>query len=215
MEIRTNIAKIICRYLGADESLVDEIRANAKSDSPIAQMARASLAAEKAPAQNELSLPYKRKLEELEIARLETEIQAKRLAMTVMQRDSEREHIIKCTASYNDMCQDTVMDERARLIFKDCFLNMAMQQSQGLLTNGEDKPISLSQVATDLKLKIPDNEYISIGMKVRKMYMEKHGKEPTKHDQLCHGRVTKVNSYMESDRDIVEQVLRAHVKTRN
>jgi len=61
-------------------------------------------------------------------------------------------------------------------------------------------------------LKIPPNELISIGMQLKKKYVEKHGKEPTKHDQLCSGRMTKVNSYMESDRDIIEEVLWAHVK---
>jgi hypothetical protein len=213
-ETRMKFRDIIKRYLAGDDTLIADIEANAKSDSPIAQMARASLAAEAAPAQNEIGLPYKRKLEELEVARLEVEIQAKKAAI----RDSEREHIIRCSESYNEMCQDTVMDERARLIFKDCFLNMAMLHgpSRALLTNGDEpspnKPISLSMVATQLGLKIQPNELISIGMELKKKYVEKHGKEPTKHDQLCGGRMTKVNSYMESDRDIMEAVLRAHAK---
>lgn len=74
------------------------------------------------------------------------------------------------------------------------------------------KPISLSMVAAELGLKIPPNELISIGMELKKKYMAKHGKEPTKHDQLCGGRMTKVNSYMEADRDIMEEVLRTHAK---
>ena len=213
---RSAMVKILQKYYAGDDSLNDEIEANAKSNSPIAQMARASLAAE--TAQNEISLPYKRKIEELEIARLELENDAKRTANRLSEhaiRDAEREHIVKCTTSYGEVCQDTVMDERARLIFKDCFLNMAMQQGQSgkLLTNGEpNKPISISQVAKDLGLKIPSSEFISIGMRIRKKYVEKHGKEPTKHEQLCEGRMTRVNSYTESDRDIVEEVLRAHAK---
>ena len=227
------MVNILQKYYAGDDSLTDEIEANAKSDSPIAQMARASLAAEAGPAQNEISLPYKRRLEELELAKLELEIEAKRTANRIAVRDSEREHIIavrdserehivKCSARYNETCQDTVMDERARLIFKDCFLNMAMLHGpsggQGrLLTDGGEpispnKPISLSMVATQLGLKIQPNELIAIGMELKKKYVEKHGREPTKHDQLCGGRMTKVNSYMESDRDIVEAVLRAHVK---
>ena len=220
-QTRASFADIIKRYLAGDKTLITEIDANAKSDSPVAQMARASLAAEAGPAQNEISWSYKRKLEELEVSKLELEIEAKRTANRIAVRDSEREHIIKCSASYNEMCQDTVMDERARLLFKDCFLNMAMLHGPSggpdrLLTNGgepsQNKPISLSLVATEMGLRIPPNELIAIGMELKKKYVEKHGREPTKHDQLCGGRMTKVNSYMESDRDIVEAVLRAHTK---
>jgi hypothetical protein len=115
------------------------------------------------------------------------------------------------------------MDQRARLMLKDGFLNMAMaaqqgqpgQGSQALITNGSqvspNKPISLSSVAVELGFKIPDNEFIGIGKKVSSRYFQLHGKPPTKHDQLIKGKVTLVNSYMESDRPIVEEVLREHV----
>ena len=107
------------------------------------------------------------------------------------------------------------MDERARLIFKDLFLNMAMLQQPGggqaLLTDGgSGKPISLSLVAGEMGLRIPSNELISIGVELKKRYVALHGKDPSKHDQLCNGRITKVNSYMESDRPLVEEVLRWH-----
>jgi hypothetical protein len=107
------------------------------------------------------------------------------------------------------------MDERARLIFKDLFLNMAMLEQpagatggQALITNGGSKPISLSLVAGEMGLRIPSNDLISIGVELKKRYVALHGKDPSKHDQLCNGRVTKVNSYMESDRPLVEEILR-------
>jgi len=218
-ETRTQFASIIRRYLAGDNSLVAEIEANARSNSPIAQLARASLDVEVTP--DALNLAHKRKLEQLEIANMEADIEAKRLA----NREAAREYLSKVTVSLRELCQDTVMDERARLILKDNFLNMAMLQAQptaagqALLTDGQthvshNNPVSLSMIAVEMGMKIPSNELISIGIELKKRYMQKYGKEPSKHDQLCNGRMTKVNSYMESDRALIEEVLRWHATGR-
>ena len=211
---RSAMVKILQKYYAGDGSLLEEVQANAQSTGPIQQMARASLVADAVPeVSEEFYLPYKRKLAELEVAKRETEVQATKIA----NRSAELDHLTKIKDSYRELCVDTVMDERARLILKDNFLNMAMLQGPGrLLGNGptQDKPISLSLVVGELGMKIPTNELISIGAELKKRYVEKHGKEPSKHEQLCGGRITKVNSYMESDRPMVEEVLRWHVAGR-
>ena len=221
---RSIMVKILSCYYAGDDSLTDEIEANAQSASPIAQMARASLAAEQ-PVQ-ELSLDFKRKREELEMCRMEAEIETMRADVEVKRKAiraadlanmaAERDLIAKVTANYNEVCQDTVIDERARLIFKDSFLNIAMLQGPAagpaLLMDGQvnNKPVSLSMIAAEMGMKIPSNELISIGVELKKRYVAKHGKDPSKHDQLCNGRMTKVNSYTESDRPLIEEVLRWH-----
>jgi hypothetical protein len=210
-ETRAKFADIIRRYLAGDKSLITEVEANAQSTAPIAQMARASLVSDEVPVLNEVTLPHKRRLEELEIAKLEVEIKARQEETKARQVD----HVIKCSDCYQEMCKDTVMDERARLVFKDLFLNMAMLQGgPGMITNGDplpSKPISLSLVAGEMGLKLPTNELISLGVELKRRYLATHGKAPSKHDQLCDGRVTKVNSYSESDRPLVEEVLRWHM----
>ena len=231
-QTRTQFVGIIQRYMAGDMSLVLEVEANAQSTGPIPQMARASLVADDVPeASEELYLPYKRKLAELEVSKREAEVQATKIANRAAElanmskeRDSAREHLTKIKDSYRELCEDTVMDERARLILKDNFLNMAMLQApargsgQGLLGGhgalNPNKPISLSLVVGELGLKIPSNELISIGAELKKRYVEKHGKEPGKHEQLCGGRMTRVNSYMESDRPLLEEVLHWHVAGR-
>ena len=202
---RTKMATILQRYYAGDGTLTDEVEANSQSDAPIAQMARASLISETVPVQNELSLSHKRKLEDLELRKLELEI-----------GDSEVGYLVKCSNGYRNMCEDTVMDDLAKLIFKDLYLNMAMLQGRpgAMITNGEvapNKPISLSLVAGEMGLKIPNKELISVGIELKKRYVLAHGKPPSKHDQLCDGRVTMVNSYSGSDRPLVEEVLRWHV----
>ena len=215
---RSAMVKILQKYYAGDSSLLEEIEDNAQSAGPLQQMARASLLSEAVPLANEeLTLPYKRRLAELEVAKVEAEVHATKIA----NRAAELEHLKACTCGYRELCEDTVMDERARLILKDNFLNMAMLQApargsgQGLLEGhgalNPSKPISLSLVVGELGLKIPSNELISIGAELKKRYVEKHGKEPGKHEQLCGGRMTRVNSYMESDRPLLEEVLHWHV----
>jgi hypothetical protein len=227
---RSAMVKILSRYYAGEGSLMEEINANAQSTAPIAQLARESLQMPinqmrmqvQQPAVDELSLTRKRRMEELEIERLEVELEsrkveleAKRFANVAM----ARVHLIELTGQYRELCQDTVMDERARLMLKDSMLNMAMNQHQGpagsgqrLLTNGvsPNKPISLSSVALELGLEIPENDFIPIGREVSKRYLQLHGKKPPKHDQLIRGKVTLVNSYFERDRPLVEEVLRWH-----
>ena len=196
----------------------------------------ASLAADQ-PVIQELSLEVKRKRDELEIYRMDLEMEEMRAELEAKKRayhaknladiaayraaeianqNAEQEQQIKVTANYIQVCQDTTMDERARLIFKDNYLNMIMLQgsgAQGLLTDGQPsiKPVSLSNVADKMGLKFSSNELKSIGKEVSKRYYALHGKRTTKHDQLCEGRMTSVNSYTESDRGLVEDVIQWHL----
>lgn len=216
-EFRALAERVFTRVMAGDQSLINVINANAVSDAPIHQIYRETLAQEPV-VEDELSLTHKRKREELQIAMLEADLETKKLANAAMARDSMFDHLDKITVKYQDLCQDIVMDERARLMLKDSFLNMAMatQQNGGLITNdpqqiSPNKPISLSSVAIEMGLKIHDNEFLSLGRQVSKRYFQLHGKKPTKHDQLIKGKVTLVNSYMESDRPIVEEVLRKHM----
>jgi hypothetical protein len=236
------MVKILQKYYAGDSSLLEEVEANAQSAGPIQQMARASLVAEAVPVEDEaLSLPFKKRRMELEMARMEAEVltlqassraaelanitterenEAKRMTAIAAERDSMREHVKDITRNYTELCENTVMDERARLILKDNLLNMAILQGsaaasaggQALLTNG--KPISLSLVAHELGMKIPSNDLISIGQELKKRYVEKHGKPPPKHEQLCGGRATLVNTYMEGDRTLLEDVLKWHMAGR-
>jgi hypothetical protein len=121
------------------------------------------------------------------------------------------------------------LDDRTRLMIQDAMQNSILNtmhsvstgtgggQGQGgpmLLTNGTsaNAPISISSVAAALKYKPSSSDYKRIGMDLRKRYLKKHGKAPTKHDQLCDGRVTYVNSYTEQDRALVVEVLHSYFK---
>lgn len=224
---RSAMVSILQRYYAGDGLLLDEVEANAQSAGPIQQMARESLAAELTGEDEKegFTWPFKKRRMELEMARMEVEVEARRIANRTAELSNtamEREHFMKVTESYKELCLDTVIDERARLILKDNFLNMAMLNGlstaggagggQRMLTNG--KPTSLSLVADKLKMSLSTGELISLGQELKRRYVEKHGKSPPKHSQLCGGRATLVNTYMEADEPLIEEVLRAHVAGR-
>ena len=102
---RGQFADVIRRHLAGDKSLITEALDNAQSAAPIAQMARASMLADAAPdapiaiasllsddvapVQYELVLSNKRKLEELEIAKLELDMDAKRADIEAKRADTD------------------------------------------------------------------------------------------------------------------------------
>ena len=47
-------------------------------------------------------------------------------------------------------------------------------------------------------------------MDLKKRYFKLHNKAPSKHEQLCDGRVTLVNSYSEQDRPLIVDALRSY-----
>ena len=60
--------------------------------------------------------------------------------------------------------------------------------------------------------KTSTNDAKRIGRDLRKRYFKLHNKPPPKHNQLCYGRVTLVNSYTKQDRPLVEEALHAYFR---
>jgi len=210
-ETRAQFADVIRRYMAGDQSMHAELRSNAESASPIAQMARASLQSEQADQQDQISLNNKRKREELELLSLEQDLRAKM-----------HDNAVKIMTSYQTLCTDTTMDERARLMFKDYFLNItnlhAPSSPQQAIENGKtdsNRPVSLSNIALELGYRLKTDQAKAVGIRLKKLYMEKHNKAPPKHEQLCDGRVTLVNSYTARDRSLIESVLREFMSPRD
>ena len=138
---RTAMADILRRYFAGDATLLDEIERNQVSDSPIAQMARASLAAEGSACAIEDS--HKRKREELELAKLEAEIE-------VMTNTSR----IQIMDKYHSYCLDTVLDEHAKVMFKEALLNsltatQAAPSAKPIMPNFKERHESVIKVKAE------------------------------------------------------------------
>jgi hypothetical protein len=213
-ETRTQFANIIRRYLAGDPSLAQELHTNAQSSSPAALLAKASINLCTGE-ETEPLLSFKRKREELKIQRMEQNLASQMQA-----------NITNLTVDYDRICTNTTMDERAKLMFKDCYLNIILnthrcspQKQTPALENGNqptlslNKPVSISSVAAELGYKPTSTDAKRIGMDLKKLYTGKYNKPPPKHDQLCDGRVTNVNSYTEQDRPLVIQALHEYFKS--
>lgn len=93
---RSALANILLRYFAGDPSLIREVEANAASDAPVAQMARAALAAEGGSASAELALEERRLgLRERELALLERQAQLKFLELKMQAEIQERQNQIQ------------------------------------------------------------------------------------------------------------------------
>jgi hypothetical protein len=154
---------------------------------------------------------FKRRREELELFRLEEEI-----------RGMTQARIIAATAEI-ERIRDPArsnLDDRTRLMIQDAMQNSILnttkgQQGGGLaLTNGPspNAPISISSVAAALGYRPTSDDAKRVGVELRKRYLKLHGNPPPKHDQLCDGRVTSVNSYTEQDRQLMEDTLHAYFR---
>lgn len=154
---------------------------------------------------------FKRKREELELLKMEEEIKV--MAQTRILEAADR---LERYRNPTVLCN---LDERTRLMMQDSLQNSILNTSltsgpRKALTDGPSpsKPISIASVAQELGFRPTTEDAKRIGLDLRKRYLKQHGKPPPKHDQLCDGRVTLVNSYTEQDRPLVEEALHAYFK---
>ena len=198
-QTRAQFAHILTRYMAGDQSMHDDINANAASDGPIPKMAREALK------EDGWAEKYKRKREELELRNLEEDYKGKAQARLADLEGSLRRI---CNPDKNDG-----LEERARLLLKDEYMNilMAKQQSGDPEKTSPNKPISIASVAKEIGFKLTTSDSKKIGIDLKKRYMRANdGKAPPKHEQVCDGLVMKINSYSEQDRPLVEQAIRSH-----
>jgi hypothetical protein len=232
-DIRFLFCDVIRRFLGGDRSLISEIEANAESASPIAQLARASLASSQ-----EVSHSAKRQLDKDE-ALMELEISERKQRLSMLVSEAQMKALdtqmkaseVQMKAAdaqmkvmgaqkmlmetYTLLCANQVMDDRARLLFKDNILNIATHsvpsgKAQLTIEDGtvnKNKPITISTLAAELGHRFDNVQLQKIGKKVAAAFREKYGESPPKHEQLVGQASILVNSYTERDRGLLEKVI--------
>lgn len=226
---RSIMAKILIRYYAGDPSLIPEIEANAASDAPVAQMARASLADEEREPENAISINNKRALENLEIEERAVNVRHKNAMAERAENENKIQHIKSQLAVFNQvtdryifLCSPmAILDERARLIFKDSLLNFVVrfnQHHQAAIAgaDGEAPPapvaqpvgfLTISTVAQGLGYQFDSNQLKRIGARVAQAYYLKYKESPSKHEQFVDGAVRKVNTYQDKDRELIEAAI--------
>ena len=209
-ETRAKFASIIRRYLGGDKSLIVEINANAASNSPIAQLARA--ADQSIDTVEDPDTRRKRiKREDLELVRMEEEIQE--------MRSTNRERQIKNFHAFmglmNTIRPDWMQtDARFRLQTEDTIKNILVTPGSSVpaLTNGEPSQtasLSISQLVQELGGRpLKHGDACRAGALAAKHYRAAHDVDPPKHAQWVDGAERAVNSYTQKDRGLLTAVLK-------
>ena len=190
------------RVMAGDLSIIEEVQANAMSNSPIQQAYRASLAEEpavglpvggvaEAPV---INLEHKRKLEELEMKKLEVDIERQ-----------EIENHANMVREYKSLCPNGELDEAARKRFMSSISSLANKRAFRCLTVGErlNVRITVEQVASDLGLLLDSSQLISAKIWASKAYEAKYGEKPVKHAHVC--------TYTAKDRDLIEKAVKSVV----
>lgn len=199
--VRKQFADIITRYAAGDKTLHAEIEANAASDAPVAQMARAAVGIEKEPEDPETKRKRVRR-EDLELLQLEQDIQEK--------RTKNLENFMGLMTRIRPGWQQT--DTRLRLQTEDAIKNIITTPL--LLTNGgpaetvRPASLSISQLVQELGLKqLKHADACRVGALAAKRYRAIHKTEPPKHPQWVDGAERNVNSYSVEDREMLVSVL--------
>lgn len=208
-ETRLGFSEIIKRYLAGDHSLLSEILHNAASDSPIAQMARASM---DITGPDEVS--RKRQLER-EDALFEMELAERK--QRLLQAMAETQKTLR--DQYSSLCVGQVLDDRARLMFKDNLLNISssqgMRSSGQLIVNGipesvleDNRPITISSFAVEQGKRYDTKALQRIGVIMSNLYQQTHGSRAGRHEQFTDGAVRVVRSYTRKDADLLLEAFR-------
>ena len=216
---RAAITKIVIRYFAGDSSLIEEVESNAKSNEPVAQMARDSLPTKKKD--TELQVSRKRQYEQLEyeerVVALER-TQAENLKIKADAMKQQADTYAKKIELYAGLCDSrSRMDDRGRLLFKDVVMNSVKEPVTGTLIQSQIsfprintakeqavEFLTISTVASEMGYKLDRAQLMAVGMAVKNAYTAKYGREPPKHDQFVGGEVRRVNTYRARDRDIME-----------
>lgn len=193
-EVRQQFATVIQRYMAGDLTLVEEIQANAQSTAPVAQMARESLGIV-----SEADLKLKRRWEEVEVDRAETE--AKRLKFEMFN---------SFLSSIKDLDPTWQKDSRFVVQSKDYLKNVMFGPALAITDGAEvqESTLSISEVALKLGMgQLAHGELCMVGKRAKELYVAKHGRPPVQRKQFVDGAERLINSYTESDRALLVEAL--------
>jgi hypothetical protein len=205
-EYRKNCAKVCVRYLGGDESLVEEVRMNRRLQEQLREEAPdhpARLFGEAVEQEQQESNTVKQKREELTLKRLDAEISELEFAT----KRRRVENYVDCYSSME--AQGIRMDDRNRQAIKD-YVDTTLQPTQGHML--QDTPVKELSIRTFLLqyTKDPRSVECAFGRQVAKLKREeliKEGKEPTilKKQIFANGQTIDANLYFENDRALFEK----------
>ena len=221
-EFREILEGTFTRVMAGDQSLIEVINANAVSQAPINIAFRAALEQEPVtPVLDDACLGQKRERSEasLDQALAERKLRLQEGEFRLKEREKAFEHLNRGLDLMNSLKARNDIDERTKLQFEDHIKNVILSASgsfkpqNAITADGESgvnetESLSVSVVAAELGYRCSDREIINIGRAMARKYRDKYQRDPPKHKQYVKGNYIPVNSYMERDRNLMEQAVR-------
>lgn len=219
-EFRRTGAVTMCRALGGDLSLVEEIKARRGDVSETEQAAL--LAGTGVTAAEANGQAVTRKEEDPEERQNRLKRRRAETAMLEIRVEQERVETAKMALGvYNQLASfaSTHDDERDRLFFKDAARNFARtnfgsRMQLDLLTDGgeladtqNNTQITISDTARGMGVRLTRGDESRVGRAAAALYREKYGENPPKHERFVDGAVRNVNLYFAKDRDVLERAV--------
>ena len=206
---RKEVEGTFTRVMAGDTSLIQEIRDNAVSTSPVHQVFRQALVEEPISDEDEVGRKRQKRMEEREDALFAIEMQER----TARVKESNLNIFEKFSGLMTDLNPSWKEDARLRLQVEDSLKTTVLSKANLQIENGvvaRDlmQSISVSQVAQEMGVQLNHSDSIAIGKKVAKAYKEQYGEKPSKHRQWVDGAEREVNSYTEKDRGILEAAIK-------
>ena len=204
-EFRRTGAVTMCRALGGDLSLVDEIRerhSTVTAEDQEALLAGTGVTAAEANGQA-LAVPDEEQLRRYRAETLALEVDARHKTLEIYTRMVEQAGM--------------ELDERDKLFFQDAARNFIrtqfgyqrMLEGDGTAAGEQMEQVTISEVAQAMGVRLRRGEESSAGKAAAQLYREAHGVNPPKHKRFVDGAVRSVNLYFEKDRDLLEHAIRA------
>ena len=210
-EFRVLAESTFTRVMAGDNSLIEVIKANALSESPVTQAFRQAME------QEPIATPPADHVEERRKRNALFEMEMReRICKT---REAEITIITAFSNAMSMLNPDWKRDTRLRLSVEDSLKTSllgspALAITDGAITTaGPQQSVSVGEVAQKLGVasRMKHGDSIAIGKAVAKAYLEKHGERPPKHRQWVDGAEREVNSYTEADRKLIEKAIRARM----
>lgn len=203
---RSVMVDILRRYFAGDMSLFDELANNARSDSPMAQLARESLAGEGGTGQIKDG-PRKRKREEVELFKMEAEAKC-----AVWDRQLAIVNSLTALYANKDMDDDTKDMLKQKML--DSFVpskdGAGKQEAKRVKPDEDDwqDTTTVIQVSCEMGVILDDKAVARIDRVVHQDFVREYGRMAEERRMRLNGRDVYVHTYFARDRRMIEEAIR-------
>ena len=202
-------AATLCRALGGDLTLIDEIKARhgeiAGGEEQGILLEGTGVTVAEANGTAIVIGARSNALLDLEIAERKLKLEERKLKLPYEIMDMS----IDLSERLKRMANDEA-DERFRMALVDASKNVTLLnvQSANFIADDTDNiSISISSVAAELGKRFTTRELSDVGRVVAAAYREKHGKNPPQHEGFANGHVVQINSYFKKDRELIVKAI--------